>query len=78
MTDFSNRGFEKDEFAKDLAALARLVTYARQSSQALNIEFPTYCLDLALGAIMEEMQDIGVDTTRLMATEEFGIPAGFH
>jgi hypothetical protein len=66
-----------EEFARDLAALARLVTYARLSAQSLNIAFPTYCLDLTLGAVLEEMRQNGVDT-RIMANDDYGIPVGFH
>jgi hypothetical protein len=50
-----------EEFVKELAALARLITYARQSARELQIAFPTYCLDLALGAVLEEMEGHGVE-----------------
>jgi hypothetical protein len=41
---------------KELASLARLVTFAQQSAKELNVEFPAYCLDLALGALVQEIQ----------------------
>lgn len=40
---------------KELASIARLITYARQSAKELNVEFPVWCLDLALGAVLQEM-----------------------
>ncbi len=40
---------------KELASLARLVTYAQQSARELNVEFPAYCLELALGALVQEI-----------------------
>ena len=40
---------------KELASLARLVTFARERAHALGAEFPAYCLDLALGAILQEV-----------------------
>jgi hypothetical protein len=77
MQDDFQRTSDDEEFAKELAALARLVTYARLSAQSLNIAFPTYCLDLTLGAVLDEMRQIGVDT-RIMANDDYGIPVGFH
>ncbi|WP_051776952.1 hypothetical protein [Pseudorhizobium pelagicum] len=44
-----------DDRTRELVSLARLVTYARNSAKDLNVEFSTYCLDLALGALLEEM-----------------------
>ncbi len=40
---------------KELASIARLITYARQSAKELNADFPVWCLDLALGAVLQEM-----------------------
>jgi hypothetical protein len=53
-----NSDIEVLDYHQELAALARLVTYARQSAQALNIEFPTYCLDLALAAVLEQLNGV--------------------
>jgi hypothetical protein len=78
MKDILNTSPEDVDLAKELAALARLVTFARQSAQSLKVAFPTYCLDLALGAVLEEMKDIGMDTTRVMANDSYGIPGGYH
>ncbi|MBB4065031.1 hypothetical protein [Gellertiella hungarica] len=46
---------EVENELKELASLARLVTFARERAHAINAEFPAYCLDLALGAILQEM-----------------------
>ena len=48
-----------DKDLKELASLARLVNYARQSAKGINAEFPAYCLDLALGALLQELEDRG-------------------
>ncbi|MFT4001216.1 MAG: hypothetical protein QM684_13325 [Rhizobium sp.] len=45
---------------KELASIARLITYARQSAKNLNAEFPVWCLDLALGAVLQEMYENGL------------------
>lgn len=47
------------EALKELASIARLVTYARQSAIGLKADFPVWCLDLALGAILQEMYSAG-------------------
>ncbi len=46
---------EIEDELKELASLARLVTFAKQRAHALQAEFPAYCLDLALGALLQEM-----------------------
>jgi hypothetical protein len=51
-------GYDTDAL-KELASIARLITYARQSAKALNAEFPVWCLDLALGAVLQEMYSSG-------------------
>ena len=45
------------EVSKELEALVRLLSYARQTSVTLDREFTTYCLDLALASIFEDLQD---------------------
>jgi hypothetical protein len=47
---------------KELASIARLITYARQSAKELNADFPVWCLDLALGAVLQEMYSGGLQT----------------
>jgi hypothetical protein len=51
---------EMDDRTRELVSLARLVTYARNSAKDLKVEFPTYCLDLALGSLIEEISKCGV------------------
>lgn len=46
---------EVENELKELASLARLVTYARERANQIGAEFPAYCLELALGAILQEM-----------------------
>jgi len=38
---------QNDDIAPELVSIARLVTYARNSAKDLDLEFSTYCLDLA-------------------------------
>jgi hypothetical protein len=45
---------------KELASIARLITYARQSAKGLHADFPVWCLDLALGAVLQEMYSSGL------------------
>jgi hypothetical protein len=57
---FSEEIAEMDsDSLKELASIARLITYARQSAKELNAEFPVWCLDLALGAVLQEMYSGG-------------------
>lgn len=57
---FSAETTEMDsDSLKELASIARLITYARQSAKELNAEFPVWCLDLALGAVLQEMYSGG-------------------
>ncbi|WFU08675.1 hypothetical protein QA646_15450 [Rhizobium sp. CB3090] len=51
---------QDSESLKELASIARLITYARQSAKSLNAEFPVWCLDLALGAVLQEMYTNGL------------------
>ncbi|VVT28241.1 hypothetical protein [Hoeflea sp. EC-HK425] len=78
MTLNQNTGRQNPEFVKELAALARLVTFARQSAQSLDIEFPTYCLELALGSIFEEIVEAGADVTQVMACKDRSDGAELH
>lgn len=61
---------------KELASIARLITYARQSAKELNVEFPVWCLDLALGAVLQEMYS-GMEQPALLdeAMQAIGIAA---
>jgi hypothetical protein len=52
--------FQDPDALKELASIARLITYARQSAKNLNVEFPVWCLDLALGAVLQEMYANGL------------------
>ena len=53
---------KSDEQLKELVSLARLVAFARQSAKELNADFPAYCLDLALGALMQDIHGDSIDT----------------
>ena len=55
-----------------------MVTHARQSAHELQIAMPTYCLDMALAAILEEMELHGVDLKKAAKKDKLGVPAAFH
>lgn len=69
---------KNSEFEKELAALARMVAYARQSANELKIAMPTYCLDMALAAILEEVELHGVDLTKASKQDAFVAAAVSH
>ena len=49
------------DFLKEMAAIARMITMARQQANDLGADFPTYCLDLALGAVLQVMEQSGAE-----------------
>ncbi|MGP4692059.1 hypothetical protein ACSV5P_12040 [Agrobacterium cavarae] len=59
------------DIAPELVSIARLVTYARNSAKDLDLEFSTYCLDLALGSLVEEIRKRGVDKTEASDEGEY-------
>lgn len=63
--------------SEEFAALARLIIYARQTSKTLNAEFTSYCLDLALAAVIDEMEKAGLDTS-IMAPNAEAVISEFH
>ncbi|MDK1377921.1 MULTISPECIES: hypothetical protein [unclassified Sinorhizobium] len=61
---------------KELLALARLVSYARDSAKTLNVEGVQYCLELALASLLQEVEYISdknvLPTVDLMALGSLG------
>ncbi|TAU35495.1 hypothetical protein ELI43_36090 [Rhizobium leguminosarum] len=55
---------KSEEELKELASLARLVAYARENARELNAEFSAYCLDLALGALLQDLDRSGVSLSQ--------------
>ncbi|MBB5666042.1 hypothetical protein [Rhizobium leguminosarum] len=51
---------KSDDELKELVSLARLVAYARENARDLNAEFSAYCLDLAFGALIQDLDRSGV------------------
>jgi hypothetical protein len=66
------------EYEKELHALARMVTHARHSAQDLGATMPTYCLDVALAAIIEELEMHGLDLPKGEMKAAPGIPAYYN
>ena len=66
------------DFEKELLALARMVTHARQSAADLDIAMPTYCLDVAMAAILEEMEMHGINVRKSGMKAGSGIPAHYN
>lgn len=69
---------QSEGFHEELAALARIVAFARQTAQDLNVSFPAYCLDMALGAILDELKVAGADISALAGTTDAGQIKGYH
>lgn len=44
------------EAERELAAIARMIAFTRQSAHAQGLDLVTYCLDMALAAAMEELE----------------------
>lgn len=58
------------ERLKELASIARLISYARQSAQNLDADFPVRCLDMALAAILQEIYPAGAEQPHLADFDE--------
>lgn len=63
---------------KELASIARLITYARQSAKTLNAEFPVWCLDLALSAVLQEMYANGLQQPLFDDAQDTSVSAPRH
>lgn len=61
MTENSQTEGPEVDFLKEMAAIARMITMARQTTNDLGADFPTYCLDLALGAVLQVMEQAGAE-----------------
>lgn len=48
---------EKDERGTELMALARLVAFALESARSLDAEVVEFCLDKALRAVLEQIDE---------------------
>jgi hypothetical protein len=69
---------QSESFQKELAALARMVSFARQTAQDLNVSLPTYFLDMALASVLDELKIAGVDVSSVAGTAEVGHVEGYH
>ncbi|TBD34695.1 hypothetical protein [Rhizobium ruizarguesonis] len=68
---------KSEEELKELASLARLVAYARENARELNAEFSAYCLDLALGALLHDLDGSGVSLSQATDQDSF-LPGTRH
>lgn len=48
-------GSKNEDRDKEAFALARMISYARQNADGLEMEFVAYCLDMAIQGIFEEL-----------------------
>ncbi len=64
---------------EDLLALGRMVSYACQRAKTMNLEFSTYCLEMAM---MSLMQDLARSEPKRPKPEErtakMNLGSGFH
>jgi len=66
------------DFVHELVSLTRLVTYARNCARDLKVEMPSYCLDMALSALLTEVEKHGLSINEVTTKDSYGIPAAFH
>jgi hypothetical protein len=68
------------ERQKELASLARMVAFVRRTAQELNVQLPTYCLGMALDAVIDEMKVAGIDVASIVAADDYPtmIVTGYH
>lgn len=48
---------------RELTSLTRMILFASQTATDLDVQFPKYLLELALGAVLEEMQAMASNPT---------------
>jgi hypothetical protein len=60
---------EEFNFNEELAAVARLISFARQAAAPLDIDGLTYCLDLALVAVVERALEAELDLQGVAAND---------
>lgn len=67
------------EKLKELMSIARLISYARQSAENVNAVFPVQCLDMALAAILQEIDSTGQQQARFVDfDEDISMPIQCH
>lgn len=50
----------EDDSTDDIMALGRMVSYACQQARAMDLNFSSYCLEVALTALIQDMAKVGV------------------
>lgn len=53
----------QDNLHERLAALTRMVIFAREDALEVGAEFPAHCLDVAVAALIDEMRHRGIPFT---------------
>jgi len=48
-----------DQDAEDILALGRMISFACQRAQSMNLEFSTYCLEMALTSLIQDIKNAG-------------------
>lgn len=56
---------EIDEKVQELLALARLLTYAKETAGSLEADVAAFCIDAAIKAVLEQVSGDGVDALKL-------------
>lgn len=56
---------EIDEKTQELLALARLLTYAKETAGSLEADVAAFCIDAAIKAVLEQASGDGVDALKL-------------
>lgn len=63
---------------KELAALVRMIAFARQTALDLNLQLPSYCLEIAMDAVIEELKVAGVDVRSIAGNDEIAPLSMYH
>lgn len=78
MSDFILALASHEDRAKELAALARMVCFARQSADALQVPLALHCLDMTLWSLIEEMENAGVNVSAIVGKKVMSAVKELH
>ena len=67
MTHEQNEITAEPEGDREIAAIARMIAFARQSAHVQELGLVTYCLDMALAAALEELDKSAANSREVPA-----------
>ncbi len=63
---------------EEILALGRMISFACQRAQSMNLEFSTYCLEMALTSLVQDMKNAGVAASPADWPPAGVAPRGMH